>query len=224
MLYDPIYWLVIGVSAVLSMWAAAKVRSAMTKYSRVRAMSGLTGAQAAKRMLDQAGVHDVEIKRLSGAAGDHYNPMNKTLALAAQNYDQPSITAVGVACHEAGHAIQHAKGYKPMWLRSILVKPAAIGSRFGIYAIIAGLIFGFTGLTQLGVVFFAVAVLFQLVTLPVEFDASARAKQLAVDYGIVSAQERQGVDKVLNAAAMTYVAAAAGSIMQLLYWISVSRD
>lgn len=224
MINDPMYWLVIIVTAVLSMWAGARTKSAFNKYSRVRAMSGLTGAQAAKRMLDQAGIQDVEIKRVGGRLTDHYNPITKTLALSEAVYDQSSVAAVGVACHEAGHAIQHARNYQPMWFRSVLVKPANLGSRFGIIAIIAGLIFGIGGLTKLGIIFFAVAVLFTLVTLPVEFDASRRAKKLAVDYGIVSSQEKQGMDKVLDAAAMTYVAAAAGAIMNLVYWIGVARD
>ena len=224
MINDPMYWLVIIVTAAVSMWAGARTKSAFNKFSRVRAMSGLTGAQAAQRMLDQAGITDVKIKPTRGVMTDHYNPMTKTLALSESVYGQSSVAALGVACHEAGHAIQHARSYKPMWFRSILVKPASIGSRFGVIAIVAGLIFGISGLTQLGIIFFAVAVLFTLVTLPVEFDASNRAKKLAIDYGIVSSQEREGMDKVLDAAAMTYVAAAAGAIMNLIYWIGVARD
>ena len=187
-------------------------------------MSGQTGAQAAKTLLDRAGISDVEIKPIRGMLSDHYNPMTKTLALSEGVYGQNSISAVGVACHEAGHAIQHARGYKPMWLRSVLVKPARLGSNFGVYAIIIGLIISSTGLFQIGIVLFAAAVAFQLVTLPVEFDASARAKKLASEYGIVTDQERLGVNKVLNAAAMTYIAAAAASVLQLLYWISRARD
>ena len=186
--------------------------------------AGQTGAQAAKTLLDRAGISDVEIKPIRGMLSDHYNPMTKTLALSEGVYGQNSISAVGVACHEAGHAIQHARGYKPMWLRSVLVKPARLGSNFGVYAIIIGLIISSTGLFQIGIVLFAAAVAFQLVTLPVEFDASARAKKLASEYGIVTDQERLGVNKVLNAAAMTYIAAAAASVLQLLYWISRARD
>jgi hypothetical protein len=209
---------------LFSMWASFKTKSAFKKYSKVRVMSGQTGAQAAQTLLDRAGITDVEVKPIRGMLSDHYNPMTKTLALSEGVYGQNSVSAVGVACHEAGHAIQHARGYKPMWLRSILVKPASIGSNFGIYAIIIGLVIGATGLFKIGIILFAAAVAFQLVTLPVEFDASARAKRLAADYGIVTEQERAGVNKVLNAAAMTYVAAAAASVLQLLYWISRARD
>ena len=224
MIYDPVYLIIMVVTLVFSGWASIKTRSAFKKYSQVRVMSGQTGAQAAKTLLDRAGIHDVEIKAVRGVLSDHYNPLTKTLALSEPVFAQNSVAAVGVACHEAGHAIQHARSYKPLWLRSILVKPASIGSRFGIWAVILGLMIGATGLFQLGIILFAAAVAFQLVTLPVEFDASARAKRLASEYGIVTEQERVGVDKVLNAAAMTYVAAAAASILQLLYWISRSRN
>lgn len=224
MYFDPTYIIIMLPALLFSVWASFKTKSAFKKYSKVRVMSGQTGAQAAKTLLDNAGIHDVEIKPVRGMLSDHYNPMTKTLALSEAVYGQPSISAVGVACHEAGHAIQHARNYKPMWLRSVLVKPASIGSNFGIYAIIFGLIIGATGLYKIGIILFAAAVAFQLVTLPVEFDASARAKKLAFEYGLVTAQEKEGVDKVLNAAAMTYVAAAAASVLQLLYWISRARD
>jgi len=224
MFLDPTYILIMLPALLFSMWASFKTKSAFKKYSKVRVMSGQTGAQAAQTLLDRAGITDVEVKPIRGMLSDHYNPMTKTLALSEGVYGQNSVSAVGVACHEAGHAIQHARGYKPMWLRSILVKPASIGSNFGIYAIIIGLVIGATGLFKIGIILFAAAVAFQLVTLPVEFDASARAKRLAAEYGIVTEQERAGVNKVLNAAAMTYVAAAAASVLQLLYWISRARD
>ena len=223
MFYDPTYWMMMLPALLLSLWASFKTKSAFKKYSRVRVMSGQTGAQAAKTLLERAGISDVEIKPVGGMLSDHYNPMTKTLALSKAVYDQPSIAAVGVACHEAGHAIQHARHYKPMWLRSVLVRPANIGSKFGIWAIFLGLIIGATGLFKIGILLFLAAVVFQLVTLPVEFDASARAKKLSVEYGIVTAQEKTGIDKVLNAAAMTYVAAAASSVLQLLYWVSLAR-
>lgn len=224
MYFDPTYMMIMLPALLFSLWASFKTKSAFKKYSKVRVMSGQTGAQAAQTLLDRAGITDVEVKPIRGMLSDHYNPMTKTLALSEGVYGQNSVSAVGVACHEAGHAIQHARGYKPMWLRSILVKPASIGSNFGIYAIIIGLVIGATGLFKIGIVLFAAAVAFQLVTLPVEFDASARAKRLAAEYGIVTEQERAGVNKVLNAAAMTYVAAAAASVLQLLYWISRARD
>jgi len=219
MFLDPTYILIMLPALLFSMWASFKTKSAFKKYSKVRVMSGQTGAQAAQTLLDRAGITDVEVKPIRGMLSDHYNPMTKTLALSEGVYGQNSVSAVGVACHEAGHAIQHARGYKPMWLRSILVKPASIGSNFGIYAIIIGLVIGATGLFKIGIILFAAAVAFQLVTLPVEFDASARAKRLAAEYGIVTEQERAGVNKVLNAAALTYVAAAISTLMTLLYFL-----
>ena len=224
MYFDSTYLIIMLPALLFSLWAKFKTQSAFKKYSKVRVMSGQTGAQAAQTLLNRAGITDVEIKPIRGMLSDHYNPMTKTLALSEGVYGQNSVSAVGVACHEAGHALQHAQNYKPMWLRSILVKPASIGSNFGIYAIIIGLVIGATGLFKIGIILFAAAVAFQLVTLPVEFDASARAKRLAAEYGIVTEQERAGVNKVLNAAAMTYVAAAAASVLQLLYWISRARD
>lgn len=219
MVFDPLYFVFLAPALLLSLWASFKTKSAFSKYSKVRTMNGMTGAQAAKVMLERAGIHDVEIKAIPGRLTDHYNPMNKTLALSAQVHSTPSIAAVGVACHEAGHAIQHARAYKPMWLRSILVKPAKLGSILGFYGMMIGLMMSSMQLFMLGVILFSGLLAFQLVTLPVEFDASNRAKQLAVEYGIVAAQERQGMDKVLNAAALTYVAAAAASILQLLYFL-----
>ncbi len=224
MIYDPTYWAMMIPVFLFSLWASFKTKSAFKKFSKVRILSGHTGAQAAKIMLDNAGVTDVEIKPVRGKLSDHYNPLTKTLALSEPVYGTPSVAAVGVACHEAGHAIQHAVGYKPMWIRSLLVKPANIGSSFGIWALIIGMVIGATGLVKVGIVLFSAAVVFQLVTLPVEFDASNRAKKLSLDYGIANMQEREGMGKVLNAAAMTYVAAAASSVLQLLYWIGVARD
>ena len=219
MVFDPLYFVFLAPALLLSLWASFQTKSTFKKYSKVRTMNGMTGAQAAKAMMEQAGIQDVEIKQVPGRLSDHYNPVNKTLALSEPVYSVPSIAAVGVACHEAGHAIQHAKAYKPMWIRSILVKPARLGSTLGFYGMMFGLFLSSTGLFMAGVVLFCGLLAFQMVTLPVEFDASNRAKKLAVEYGIVSAQERQGMDKVLNAAALTYVAAAAASIMQLLYFL-----
>lgn len=219
MFFDPIYFLFIGPALLLSMWASWRTRSAFKKYSKVRTASGLTGAQAAKLMLERAGIDDVEIVATRGMLSDHYNPLKKTLALSEPVYGTPSVAAVGVACHEAGHAIQHAKAYKPLALRSALVPTAGIGSKLGIWVMIAGMLFQAQALVGVGAVLFSAVVLFQLVTLPVEFDASARAKRLAVEHGIVLPQEREGVDRVLNAAAMTYVAAAVSSLLTLLYFL-----
>lgn len=219
MIFDPIYFLFILPGIGLSMWASWKTKSAFNKYSRVRSARGLTGAQAAQAMLQRAGIHDVEVKPTRGYLSDHYNPMNKTLALSEATYSQPSVAAVAVACHEAGHAIQHAQGYKPMWLRSALVPTANIGSSVGMWTMIGGLLFQAQGLILFGALLFSAVLLFQVVTLPVEFDASARAKRLAFDYGLVTQGERQGVSRVLNAAALTYVAAAISTLMTLLYFL-----
>lgn len=211
----------------LSLWASWRVKSAFKKYSRVRAMSGLTGAQAARHMLERAGLRDVTVTRSRGMLSDHYNPINKTLALSEAVHDSPSVAAIGVACHEAGHAIQHARGYKPLYLRSALVPTANVGSSLGYFVMLGGLFLMFlsgnAGLGQMvvlfGAVLFSAVLLFQIVTLPVEFDATRRAKVLAVEYGIVGAQEREGMDKVLNAAALTYVAAVVSTLMTLLYFL-----
>ena len=217
---DPLYLLFVALpTMVLSMGASWMTKSAFNKYSRQRVSNGMTGAEAARHMLAQAGVQDVEVTATRGFLSDHYNPVNKTLALSEAVYSQPSVAAIGVACHEAGHAIQHARNYAPLWARSALVPVAGIGSNFGLWGMMIGLMLGMQGLVGLGAILFSAVVLFQLVTLPVEFDASARAKELAFRYGLVSAHERQGVSKVLNAAALTYVAAAASSVLTLLYFL-----
>jgi Zn-dependent membrane protease YugP len=208
---------------LLSLWASFRTKSAFNKYSRVRTARGLTGAQAAQEMLQRAGVHDVKIVPAHGFLSDHYNPMTKKLALSEAVYGSPSVAAVGVACHEAGHAIQHAVGYKPLWLRSTLVPMASIGSTMSYIVILLGLLLlRSPQMVYFGAALFSLVVLFQLITLPVEYDASARAKRLAVENGIVLAQEREGMDRVLNAAALTYVAAAISSIATLLYYLSLA--
>ena len=217
------YMLMILPAFLLSMWASWKTRSAFKKYSKVAASSGMTGAQAAQRLLASAGINDVEITRSRGMLSDHYNPMSKKLALSDGVYGSNSIAAVGVACHEAGHAIQHATKYPALGLRTALVPTASVGSRMAMFALFGGILLSMSGLIWVGVILFSAVVLFQLVTLPVEFDASNRAKKLVVAEGIIHEQEREGVDKVLNAAAMTYVAAALMSVMQLLYFISAAR-
>lgn len=208
---------------LLSLWASFRTHSAFKKYKRVRTMRGLTGAQAAQEMLQRSGIGDVRIIPTQGFLSDHYNPVTKTLALSPDVYGTNSVAAIGVACHEAGHAIQHALGYKPLWLRSALVPMANIGSTVSYIVILLGLLFlRSPEMVYFGALLFAGVVLFQLVTLPVEYDASARAKRLAVDNGIILPQEREGMDKVLNAAALTYVAAAISSIMTLLYYLSLA--
>jgi Zn-dependent membrane protease YugP len=220
MFFDPMYILLVLLPGMLlSGWASLRVKSAFNKYSKVRSSNGITGAQAAQIMLQRAGINDVKVVPTNGFLSDHYNPTNKTLALSENVYSSPSIAAVGVACHEAGHAIQHAAHYKPMWIRSMLVPTANIGSSIGYFVMIGGLIFSSANIVLLGAILFSAVLLFQVVTLPVEFDATARPKRWAVEHGIVSAQERQGMDKVLNAAALTYVAAAISTLLTLVYFL-----
>lgn len=217
--FDPMYFLFLAPALVLSLWASFRTKSAFNKYSKVRVATGMTGAQAAQRLLDSAGIRDVKIVPHQGMLTDHYNPITKTLALSEQVFGAPSISAVGVACHEAGHAIQHATKYAPLWLRSTLVPTANIGSTVGYLVMTFGLIMGSMKMFLVGVVLFSMVLLFQLVTLPVEFDASARAKKLAVAHGIVLEHEREGMNRVLNAAALTYVAAAISTLLTLLYFL-----
>ena len=219
MFFDPLYFMLMIPPLLLSAWASWRTSSTFKKYSKVRTATGLTGAQAAKILLDRAGIRDVQIVPVRGTLSDHYNPMNKTLNLSEPVYGTPSVAAVGVACHEAGHAIQHARHYGPLWLRSMLVPTANIGSKLGYMVMFFGAILSSTNMVLVGAVLFSAVLLFQFVTLPVEFDASARAKKLATEYGILMPQEQVGMNRVLNAAAMTYVAAAVSTMMTLLYFL-----
>jgi hypothetical protein len=219
MFFEPMYLLFMLPGLALSMWASYRTKSAFEKYSKIRSGAGHTGAQAARIMLDRAGLHDVKIQRTGGILSDHYNPMTRSLSLSEPVYDTPSVAAIGVATHEAGHAIQHAHHYKPLWLRSALVPTANIGSSIGYMVMFLGLLLQADSMVGIGAVLFSMVLLFQIVTLPVEFDASARAKELVVSYGIVTSQEREGIDKVLNAAALTYVAAAISTLLTLLYFL-----
>ena len=219
MIFDPMYFLFILPGLALSIWASARVKSTFNKYSKVRSLRGFTGAEAAQELLRGAGITDVRIVRSHGVLSDHYNPITKTLALSEPVYNSDSIAAVGVATHEAGHAIQHARQYAPLWVRSALVPTANIGSSLGYFVMLIGLFMASTNMVLIGAVLFSAVLLFQIVTLPVEFNASKRAKALVVEHGIVTLQERQGIDKVLNAAALTYVAAAVSTLLTLLYFL-----
>jgi len=220
MIFDPMYFVFIIPGLILSLWASFRVKSAFKKYSKVRSARGMTGAEAAEEMLRRAGIEGVRILRSRGMLSDHYNPLNRTLNLSESVYDSNSIAAVGVATHEAGHAVQHARNYAPLWVRSALVPTANIGSSIGYIVMLVGLVFlQSQTMVLIGALLFSAVLLFQIVTLPVEFNASNRAKALVVEYGIVTAQEREGVDKVLNAAAMTYVAAAVSTLLTLLYFL-----
>ena len=219
MFFDPTYFLFLLPALALSLWASWRTKAAFKKYSKVRTARGLTGAQAATEMLRGAGVSDVQVVPTNGFLSDHYNPANRTLALSEATYASNSVAAVGVACHEAGHALQHAAGYKPLGLRSALVPTASLGSSASYFVVLGGMLFHSANLIYLGALLFSAVLLFQVVTLPVEFDATARAKRLAVESGIVLPQEREGMDRVLNAAAMTYVAAVVSTLMTLLYYL-----
>lgn len=216
--YDPTYILVL-IGIIISLAASARVRTTFNKYSRVRSISGLTGAQAAERILARAGIYDVRIEKAEGMLSDHYDPRKKVLRLSDAVYGQNSVAAVGVAAHECGHAIQHREGYAPLKLRSTLVPVASFGSFMAWPLIIIGLILGGVNskfFIDLGLILFSLAVLFQLVTLPVEFNASRRAVARLGESGILYGEEIEHTKKVLNAAALTYVASAAASILQLL--------
>ena len=213
---DPTYLLVL-IGAVLCIAAQMRVSSTYRKYSGVRSRSGLTGAQAAQRILQLSGIHDVRIEHVRGELTDHYDPAHKVLRLSDSVYGSSSIAAIGVAAHECGHAVQHDKGYGPLKIRTALVPAANIGSKAGIPVIFLGVFLGMNNiLIQVGIWVFAIAVLFQLVTLPVEFNASGRALAMLGDYGMLEREETNGCRRVLSAAALTYVAAAASAILQLL--------
>lgn len=214
--YDPTYLLVL-VGAVLSIWASSRVNSTYSKYARVASMSGLTGAQAARRILDYSGLSNIRIERVSGNLTDHYDPSAKVLRLSDTTYGSTSVAAIGVAAHECGHAVQDKESYGPLKLRGALVPVANLGSKLGLPMVILGLFLGLTeSLAMIGVWVFSLSVLFQIVTLPVEFNASSRALQMLEGYHILGSQESVHCKKVLSAAALTYVAAAAASILQLL--------
>lgn len=221
--YDVTYLLVI-IGAVLSMIASAQVNGTFNRYSRVRSMSGMTGAQTARRILDQNGLYNVKVEHINGNLTDHYDPRSKVLRLSDATYSATSVAAIGVAAHECGHAVQDNEGYEPLRIRSKLAPAANFGSRFGLPIFMMGLIFGMNEiLMQIGIWVFLLAVLFQLITLPVEFDASRRALAMLTDYGILGNQEVEGSRKVLKAAAMTYVAAAAAAVLNLLRLVLLSR-
>lgn len=214
--FDPTYILVL-IGAVLSMLASARVNSTFHKYASVRSMSGMTGAQTAEAILRSKGIHDVRVEHIRGNLTDHYDPTRKVVRLSDSVYGSSSVAAIGVAAHECGHVMQHHEGYAPLNIRTALVPAANIGSKLGIPIILVGILLGSNPiLVNIGIWVFSLAVLFQIATLPVEFDASRRALACIEQYGIVTSDERRKSAKVLKAAAYTYVAAAAAAILQLL--------
>lgn len=223
--WDPTYILVV-IGAVICMIASARVTGTFNKYSQLRSMSGMNGAQVAQRVLQAAGIYDVQVRHVSGSLTDHYDPRTKTVNLSDPVYNATSVAALGVAAHECGHAIQHAKSYAPLSIRSALVPIANFGSMLAWPVILIGLFFNTRSsglIIDIGILLFSAAVLFQLVTLPVEFDASRRALVMLRTQGILSDDELKYTRKVLKSAALTYVASAAAAILQLLRIILITN-
>jgi Zn-dependent membrane protease YugP len=225
-LFTPIDFLIIP-AFLLSLWAQFRVTGTFNKWSEVRAASGMTGYDAARRMLDRNGLHDVPIEPVPGRLSDHYDPVQRVVRLSEPVYYENSISAVSVACHEVGHAIQHSHHYPMLVLRHRMFPVVRLSSGVAPFLLLAGFLFHATGLIGAGIIFFAAAVAFQLVTLPVEFNASNRARDIMVAEGFITNEEERGVAKVLNAAALTYVAAALISLLELIKYIWIftqSRD
>ena len=217
------HWLLyLGVPILLGIWAQARVSSAFAKYARVPSSSGQTGAQVAREILEAAQIQDVEVVRIDGWLGDHYDPTSKRLCLSSETYDTASLAAVGIAAHETGHAIQHARAYAPLQIRMAVVPLTQIATQILPIVMIGGFWLGIFGFLKIGVLVYLVLTLFQLITLPVEYDASRRAKSILQQMGIVRAgEEAAGVNKMLNAAALTYVAAFIASLGNLLWLLSL---
>lgn len=221
--YDIYYIILVLPMVIFSLIASVKVKSTFNKYSGVRSVRGLTGAQAASEVLRFYGINDVKIEHVSGELTDHYDPKANVIRLSDKVYNSTSVASIGVACHEAGHAAQYAQGYVPVKLRSVIYPACSIGSKIGIPIAIIGLIFSFGFLITIGIAFFGLAVFFQIVTLPVEFNASRRAVKVIDEMGILQTEELKGTKKVLTAAALTYVASLAVSVANLLRLILLTN-
>ena len=224
MYFDYYYLILVVPTLILSMIAQIMVKSTFSKYSHIRCSRCITGRDAALLLMESNSINDVGIEQVGGSLTDHYDPGAKTLRLSDPVYDQPSIAAVGVAAHETGHAIQHATGYGPLVLRSTLVPVANIGSSVGPWLAVAGIFFSIPLLINLGIIFFGAAVCFYIITLPVEFNASARALAILKSGNVLTAAELSGVKKVLTAAALTYVASALTAVMSFVRLILISRS
>jgi len=224
MMFDPTYMVMILPALLLAVYAQFKVKSTFARFSNVRASRGQSADSVTRMLLDKFGLHNVKIERVGGNLTDHYDPRSKTLRLSDSVGGSSSIAAIGVAAHEVGHAVQDLKGYAPLRIRNSLVPAASLGSNLGILLFIIGLPMGMGSLVTLGIILFSCAVLFQIVTLPVEFDASSRALALLSETGTLSPQELSGARSVLSAAALTYIAATLMAVMQLLYLLSRSRN
>lgn len=224
--FDPLYMLVALVTLVFSLLATGRVKSAFARYSKVRSASAYSGAQVARKILDHNGLFDVPVEPVGqkfmlfggdGMLSDHYDPAKKVVRLSPQVYNSTSVAAQAIAAHECGHAVQHAKAYAPLMIRNAMVPAASFGSQASYILIFLGFIMHAMMMVKLGILLFSAAVIFQLITLPVEIDASRRGKAFLTDYGLISPPDKNGVSTVLNAAAWTYVAAAAAAVMNLLY-------
>ncbi len=219
MFFDPLYLLFMLPGLILAGLASMFTTTTFNKYSNIASSSGMSGAEAARRLLESAGIYNVTIEHVDGMLTDHYDPTSHTLRLSENVYASNSLAAIGVACHEAGHAIQHATNYGPLAMRSALVPAANIGSNASYFILLLGFLFQSQMMMLVGIALFSMAVLFTLVTLPVEYNASSRAKQLMVSAGIVSRAEASSAGAVLNAAFMTYVASAVSALLTLLYYL-----
>ena len=223
--YGGNHWLLyLIVPAIIGIWAQIRVSSAFNRWGKVRASSNISGAECAREILQAAQIQDVDVVQVDGFLGDHYDPSTKRLCLSSNVYNTPSVAALGIAAHETGHAIQHAKAYAPLKARMAIVPVTMVASQMLPFIIIGGLWFRITGLITLGIYCYAILLVFQLITLPVEFDASRRAKIILRQMGIIQpGEEAAGVNNVLNAAALTYVAAFVAALGNLLWLMSI-RD
>ncbi|MDS0524944.1 zinc metallopeptidase [Clostridium sp. SHJSY1] len=221
--FDPTYLLLVP-ALIISFWAQTKVSSAYDKYSRIRTMNGYTGEQIARMMLNEAGLYDIPIEVVNTRLGDHYDPTSRILRLSQEVYVGTTIASAGIAAHEVGHAIQHKESYGPLTFRNTIYPVVNLGSTFSWVLLVAGLILAIKPLVYFGIILFSAVVLFQLVTLPVEFNASNRALNILNSRGILYGDEVKGAEKVLNAAAMTYVAATIMSVSQLIRLVLISRS
>jgi len=217
--FNPLYLVFSLPALLLALIAQWRVQAAINKYSRVYTGRGATGARVARAILDGYGLQHVAVERTSGFLGDHYDPLSRTLRLSPEVHDTPSVAAVGIAAHETGHALQHAEGYWPLQARSAIVPVVQFGSYLGPLVFLLGFLLNFTGLAWAGVFLFAGVAVFALITLPVEFDASRRAKELLASQGYAWGEELTGVSRVLDAAALTYVAGLAQALSTLLYYV-----
>ncbi|MDP9367463.1 MAG: zinc metallopeptidase [Chloroflexota bacterium] len=219
MFFDPMYFVFMLPGLLFMLWAQSKVKGNYAKYSKVRVQNGMTGAQAARALLDNNGLYNVPVEAVPGELTDHYDPRKRVLRLSQGVFNVASVAAVGIAAHEAGHAIQHAKAYAPLQVRTAIVPVVGIGSNVGFGILFLGFIMQSFNLALIGVLLFALTTVFALITLPVEFDASRRAKESLRNMGLVDVSEGQGVAKVLDAAAWTYIAGFAASLLTLLYYV-----